>query len=235
MKITNKEIENWIKPYATVIGDNLNIDISLRKTNPLRYFLRLTLPNNFDSYAIILHSYWINYNIPKDQIVENENKEKDLPEEDFVRVNWKEFYNYKNVQFDLDNAILNSVEWWKDSLKQMNNELYPADSTIDDENILSLVKVVNEMYGNQEIEFYYTSLITDNWENDFIYAGKINDLPSFLETLKYGFTPSLIYPKDRNWAINSDYDLSFSTIGGEYEFIKKLTKENKNEIIKSEY
>ena len=43
-------------------------------------------------------------------------------------------------------------------------------------------------------------------------------------------TPSLIYSTDKKWAINSDYDLEFSIIGGEKKFIESLTEKHPHEI-----
>ncbi len=111
MELIEKDIENWIKPYATIIGEQKEYDLELRKQNPADFFLGLTIPNNFEGYAIALHSYWINYNIPKNEIKESENSDEDLPEEEFSRVNWKDFYELKQIDFDLNSAILNSVEW----------------------------------------------------------------------------------------------------------------------------
>ena len=51
----------------------------------------------------------------------------------------------------------------------------------------------------------------------------------FLYCLAYN--SHIIYPIERNWVVNTDYDLPFSTIGGETEFISELSKRNPNEII----
>ena len=51
-----------------------------------------------------------------------------------------------------------------------------------------------------------------------------------LENLR--LTPSLIYPKEKNWVVNTDYDLAFTTIGGETRFITELAKRNRDGIVK---
>ena len=234
MEPIEKDIEDWIKPFATIVGEQKEYDLELRKQNPAKFFLELTLPNNFESYAIALHSYWINYNIPKNEIREINNNDKDLPEEEFSRVNWKKFYKLKQVDFELNSAILNSVEW-KTPFKQMNNELFPGEGLLDEEHLNSLVETIIEIYGNQEIELFYTFLSTNDWEKELMFSGKITDLPSLIKKENLRFTPSLIYPKDRNWAVNSDYDLAFTTIGGEKKFISELVRKNKNEIYQIEH
>ncbi|WP_299437770.1 hypothetical protein [uncultured Aquimarina sp.] len=234
MELIDKEIADWIKPYATIVGEKIEVDINLKKENPIKYFLRLTLPNNFQDYAIALHSYWINYNVPKSEIKEMQNDDDEFREEDFSRVNWKDFYKLKNVSFELNTAILNSVGW-KRFDKQMNNELYPGEGIMDEEHLVSLVKVVDGLYGNQEIELFYTFLSTQDWEKDLMFSGRIHDLPNLIKRENLRLTPSLIYPKEGNWAVNTDYDLAFSTIGGESKFINELTKQNTYEILKVEY
>lgn len=234
MEQIKKNIEDWIKPYATIVGDKIDVDIDLKKENPTKYFLRLTQPNHFESYAIALHSFWINFKVPNNEIKENQNNDIELPEDEFTRVNWKDFYELKNVPFELNSAILNSVNW-KSPFKQMNNELFPGEGLMDEEHLESLVKTVMEIYGNQEVELFYTFLSTQNLEEDLIFRGKINDLPTLIKKQDLRLTPSLIYPKERNWFVNTDYDLAFSTIGGGNEFINKLTAQNSDEIFKIEY
>jgi hypothetical protein len=234
LELTEKDIEDWIKPYATIVGNKHDVDLKLREQNPSEFFLRLTLPNNFEEYAIALHSYWINNSIPKDKVVIRETSDIEFPEEDFSRVTWKDFHDRKNIEFDLNKAIMNSIKHSQPYNKQLNNELYPGEGLMDKEQIFSLVEVVNEIYGNQEIELFYTFLATKNWEKDLVYSGKISTLPKLFEKENLRLTPSLIYPKDKNWVVNTDYDLAFSTIGGETKLISELTKRNLNGIIKIE-
>ncbi|MFS4457522.1 hypothetical protein [Maribacter sp. 2304DJ31-5] len=233
MELIEKDIEDWIKPYATIVGEQKEYDLELRKQNPADFFLELTIPNSFEGYAIALHSYWINYNIPKNKITESENSDEDLPEEEFSRVNWKDFYQLKQIDFDLNSAILNSVEW-KRPFKQMNNELFPGEGLLDEEHLNSLVETINKIYGNQEIELFYTFLSTKNWQKDLMFSGRINDLPNLIKKENLRLTPSLIYPKARNWVVNTDYDLAFTTIGGEKKFIAELVRKNEYEIYQIE-
>jgi hypothetical protein len=234
LELIEKDIEEWIKPYATIVGNKNDVEIELRKQNPAEYFLRLTLPNNFQEYAIALHSFWINNRIPKEKIIVRELSNEEYPEDDFSRVTWIDFHERKKREFDLNKAIMQSIEHTHPYDKQLNNELYPGEGLMDKEHLISLVEVVNEIYGNQEIELFYTFLATKSWKKDLVYSGKISTLPKLFEKENLRLTPSLIYPKDKNWVVNTDYDLAFSTIGGETKLISELTKRNPNGIIKIE-
>ena len=217
---------------ATIIGELLDVEEKLRKTNPLKYFLRVTVPNNFESYAIALHSFWVNNKIPALELEETENEE--LPEDDFERVKWKKFFELKKVKFELENAYKSSSEFYS-QFRQMNNELYPGEGLMDKEHINSLIEIVLKLYGNQEIELFYTFLATTDWEKDRIYQGKISKLYELFDNEELRLTPSLIYPKEKNWVVNTDYDLSFSFIGGTKELIGELVSNNQDEIYELKY
>lgn len=234
MKIVTKEIEPWIKPFSTINDGDLKIDRKLRNENPSKYFLHLTIPNEFDSYAILLHSFWINKNIPQEKICLSENDTKEYSEKEFDRINWKKFYENKGEKFDLNNAILNSVDW-NIPFKQFNNELYPGEGLLDEEHINSIIEIVKELYGNQEIETFHTFLNTENWEKDRIHKGKITELKKLLTDKELNKTPNLIYSKDKKWVVNTDYDLAFTFIGGEKRLIQELVKWNEDEIFEIKY
>ncbi|TDT46458.1 hypothetical protein CLV90_0508 [Maribacter spongiicola] len=232
MKLIEKDIEDWIKPYATIVGGQKEYDLKLREQNPSKFFLQLTLPNNFQEYAIAFHSFWINNKIPNDKIVVRELSDEEFPEDNFSRVTWKDFHDRKYQEFDLNKAIMDSIKHTHSYDKQFNNELYPVEGLMDKEHLISLVEVVLELYGNQEIELFYTFLATKNWEKDLIYSGRINELPKIFEIDNLRLTPSLIYPKEKNWVVNTDLDLAFTTMGGETKFITELVNRNIHEIVK---
>lgn len=234
MKIVQKEIEDWIKPFATIVGDLIEVDKKLKEENPFRYFLRMTIPNSFESFAVALHSFWINNKIPKEDVRESNNDDDELPEEDFDRVKWKDFFAKKGKQFQFEEAYKSTSDFYK-QFSQMNNELFPGEGLMDKEHLNSLIDIVQTIYGNQDIEVFYTFLSTNDWEKDRIYKGKISELNQLFENEELRLTPSLIYPKDRQWVVNTDYDLSFSFIGGERKLVDELVHQNENEIYELKY
>ncbi|HAP95524.1 hypothetical protein [Epilithonimonas hominis] len=112
MRLINKKIDDWTEPYVTIYGSNQVQDKDLKSINPVKYFLNLTQPNIFKCYAISLASYWIykTNNIHEIKININES-EGEFPEEDYDRISWRDFYKYKNVEFDLNKAMIDAVEW----------------------------------------------------------------------------------------------------------------------------
>ncbi len=120
-------------------------------------------------------------------------------------------------------------------MKNLNNELLPGEGLIDKEHLEHLSEIVQELYGDQEIEVFYNLLSTTDWKEDKLFQGKISELITLSDNTELNLTPSLIYPKDKNWAVNTDYDLSFTTIGGEAKLIQRLIESNVNEIYEIKY
>ena len=234
-RINTDEIKNWIAPYLTVTGDTPEVNKILKDTNILKYFQELTLPNIFEKYAIILHSFWI-FNLTKNQIkrlnLEGKdilNSEPEFPENEYNSISWCNFYKFKNADFELKNAVENSVDW-KFPFKQMNNELYPGEGIMDNKHLLEISSLGLKYFGDENLEVYYTFLATNNWDEDKMYRVKTSELINLIENEDTEKTPSLIYSIDKNWAINTDIDLQFSVIGGNENFINELINNNPDEI-----
>ena len=112
MKLINKKIEEWAEQYVSVYRTNQVEDKELKALNPAKYFLNLTQPNIFECYAVSLASYWIYETNDIQEIKVNINRpEGDFPEEDYKRISWRDFYKYKNIEFDFNQAIIDAVEW----------------------------------------------------------------------------------------------------------------------------
>lgn len=226
-RINKEELKDWIRPYLTINGKYPDVDEKLREINILKYFSEITLPPNFEKYAIILHSYWI-FSLSENQIERMEfeetkflTMEQEFPEDEYIAVSWNDFYNLKNVNFELHNAVKDSVDW-RLPFQQMNNELYPGEGIIDKEHLKLISETCLKHYGNQDIELYYIFLATNNWEEDKMFEAKISELMDIIENENTERTPSLIYSIDKKWAINTDIDLKFSIIGGEENFLTEL-------------
>lgn len=234
MKALKKNIEEWIRPFATIVGEGVNVDESLKKSNPMKYFLHLTIPNQFEKYAIAFHSFWINPKVPTNEIKESHNDDEEIDEDEYNRVTWKDYFLMKGKDFTLEQAFHNSEEFYK-QFKQMNNELFPGEGLFDKEHILSIINTASDIYGNQDIEAFYVFLATHDLEENKLYECKLSELENLLTERNLRLTPSLIYSKDRKWIVNTDYDLPFSAIGGEGKFIDKLVRENNGEIYELKY
>lgn len=225
MKRIQKDLEDWIKPFTTIIGERVKVDESLRKSNPLKYFIQLTIPPQFEAYAIILHSFWIKPEESTDK----------LSEDNCKRVTWKDFLLRNGKDFILEEILKNLRDFHNQFTYTTNEFYYPSEGELDEAHIYPIIELANEFYGNQDIESFYIFLATKDWSENRIYEGKLKELPMLLSNDKLCFTPSLIYPKDKSWLVNSDFDLPFSTIGGEKRLIEALVRNNADEIYRVKY
>ena len=155
--------------------------------------------------------------------------EPEFPENEYNSISWCNFYKFKNADFELKNAVENSVDW-KFPFKQMNNELYPGEGIMDNKHLLEISGLGLKYFGDENLEVYYTFLATNNWDEDKMYRVKTSELINLIENEDTEKTPSLIYSIDKNWAINTDIDLQFSVIGGNENFINELINNNPDEI-----
>jgi hypothetical protein len=47
-----------------------------------------------------------------------------------------------------------------------------------------------------------------------LYSGDLNEVTSFLTKPHFGGTPECWWPQDRSWCVYTDWDLTFTLIGG---------------------
>jgi len=233
MKMVKREIASWIQLYAPVAGRGVLVNDSLRESAPMRYFLSGMIPGSYEAHAVAFHSFWVNSNVPADQIMIMKDYNGDINEDDFKRTSWKDFFASKEQPFELETAYVSSEAHYK-RFTQMSNELYAGEGLLDEEYIHSLVEVAGELYGSQEIEAFYTFRLTRDRE-DRVYEGVIDELPLLLKDKDVLLTPSLIYAKDESWMVNTDLTAPFTFIGGEKKLITALVEKHPAEIYEMSY
>ena len=103
MTDTNNILPDWIARQAT-LGANVPVDGERTEENFYWYLLTVCCPLIFESYAIVLHPYWINGKV-KDLISSGLIiKKNQVDDNDFERVNWAEFFKLYGYDFNLKNS-----------------------------------------------------------------------------------------------------------------------------------
>ena len=103
MTDTNNILPDWIARQAT-LGANVPVDGERTEENFYWYLLTVCCPLIFESYAIVLHPYWINGKV-KDLISSGLIiKKNQVDDNDFERVNWAEFFKLYGYDFNLKTA-----------------------------------------------------------------------------------------------------------------------------------
>ena len=78
-----------------------------------------------------------------------------------------------------------------------------------------LISVLRGHAGTDRCLFHFWMLATSNWKEDLLFEGVLDDAYRFPDEL-HGVrcTPTHWFPEDRSWLVCTDYDLTFTLVGG---------------------
>jgi|SRR6185312_3407187 len=228
MEQTDNILPAWIKRQAS-LGANVKVDGERTDENFYWYLLTVCCPLIFESYAIVLHPYWVNQKV-KDLISSGLTiKENQVNENDFERVSWTKFFELYGYYFNIKTAnqtqekirlrILNG------KAKESNWPVYiwfPGEGNCESQELKYIFSTLTDLYGDLTVNFYYCLLKTRKWDEDKIYKYRLSEFDKLATTEKLRDNPTAIFPDDKTWCIISDYDLTFTYVGGTKEFIGKL-------------
>jgi len=233
--LLNNNLPEWIKSYAQLGGEITLNENDFSSEDYIWRLLAKCCPNIYEKYIIILHPFWINFNL-KELNLKNIYPSED---DDFKRVNHSKFFNIHNKIFNLKSANLTANKIWDENKwgTQFNDWpdylSYPSEGNTEAEELDLISSCINRLYGNIETDFYYVLLKNENWSDssDKIFRGNIldiNNINQFTKTING--SPSAIYPTNNsNWCITSNYDLPFTFMGGKSDLIDEiLSKKDDN-------
>ena len=110
----------------------------------------------------------------------------------------------------------------------------PNEGILEDEDCKELVSIIKGYYNSEYCYFLYNMLATNDYENDLLYEGDLEDIFEVRSIENVHASPSTWWPKDRRWFVHTDYDLTFSLIGGSCELVDALVEHETLECIKVE-
>jgi len=193
------------------------------------YYLTMCCPLIFEKYVVVLHPYWINYEVKKlikaGSIIPNDLKKK----YEFESLNWVDFFQNYGKKFDFDTALLKQEEIRKELLNPQWPEYvwFPAEGDLENKNLIAVRNAIKDTYGDVEVNYYYCLLKTRDIESEIIYKGKLSQLEQLWAKDDIRDNPTAIFPNSKEWCVVTDYDLPYTYIGGSNELIQKLL-ESKN-------
>jgi hypothetical protein len=233
MQLSDNILPSWISRQAT-LGPNVQVDGTMTNDNAFWYFLTVCCPQIFDSYAIILHPFWINWRV-KDLVDSGLRATGQKDNKDFKRVSWRDFFSMYGKTFDLTTAYKTQLEINEDLRNNFPPYLwYPAEGDCEDEELGFVLKQLSGLYGDLIANFYYCLLKTQKWDTEYIYRGKLSEFDELKSKIDLRDNPTAIYPDNKEWCIVTDYDLQFTYLGGKKELIDKITNDSRFEIFKLE-
>ena len=88
----------------------------------------------------------------------------------------------------------------------------PDEGTLDEESCRRLVDILTPYAETQRCFFYYDLVATRSLEA-LLYAGRLDEVLSTRSTA-HTATPGYWWPEDRTWCVCTDWDLTYTIVGG---------------------
>lgn len=231
MTTTDIILQDWISRQAS-LGPNVLVEGEQTDENAFWYLLTVCCPLIFDSYAIVLSPFWINWKAK--ELVDSglTIKEEQTDKFDFKRLTWRQFFKIYGKDFDLDSANQTEIEIKKKiHLDGWPPYLwFPGEGNCETEELKFILDQLVDLYDDTLVNYYYCLLKTEKWDNEIIYRGNLSEFDELKNKIDIRENPTAIYPDNKEWCIVTDYDLSFTYIGGTKEFIDRIASNKKFDI-----
>jgi hypothetical protein len=232
MKLSNDKLPAWISRQAS-LGPNVQVEGMLTNDNAFWYLLTVCCPLIFESYAIILHPFWINWKAKDLTTSGLKISEDQTDNSDFKRVSWRHFFSIYGKSFNLETAYKTQEELSEELRKDYPSYVwFPGEGDCESEELTFVLQQVSQLYGDIIANYYYCLLKTEKWETEHIYRGRLSEFAELKFQADIRDNPTAIFSDDKKWCIVSDYDLPFTYIGGSTELIDSIVSNSDFEIFK---
>ena len=199
--------------------------------------VRNIVPPIFQRYAKILHCLEAHYEHIDRPLSDREAEIVGLPDcgsvKTFVEVKrskgprfrWKEIADVLEVPFAAE-----ITHGWFAKRLEPNPQCWPrfiwgpAEGNLDVEERDELLAVLKPFSGSQQCYFRFAEMPFAGTEAPILFAGSLEDLQPFLLEGKYQFSPEYWWPEDHSWCVCSDYDLTFTIVGGSASLIDRVLR-----------
>ncbi len=195
------------------------------------------MPASFERYAKIFHRLDVRYDDQHAGLTTEELVILQIPKctsvRDFAmrmratsndsRIRWKEAAEALGVPY----APELSHRWFYNRLKP-NPQCWPrfiwgpADGTLDAQECRELASVLTAVTSDQECYFRLAEMPFVATDQELLFAGKLDEVQDFFAGGGFQFTPEYWWPADHSWCVCSDYDLTFTIVGGPSSPIESL-------------
>jgi hypothetical protein len=141
------------------------------------------------------------------------------------KITWRELADQKGLKF---HAELN-VESFTRNFPGRSWPRYligPAEGDLDTSTLKEIVRSIatttSDFKLSQPCYFHYDDITTETFESDLLFHGKLLDIFDTPLLEDVNTTPTHWWAADREWFVMSDWDLTFTLIGGSIDLINSL-------------
>ena len=96
----------------------------------------------------------------------------------------------------------------------------------------ALVSVLRRNTDTDRCFFHFSFMATSEWNEDLLFEGSLNDAGQFPEeTPNVRCTPTHWFPENHSWLVCTDYDLTFTLVGGPESLTRELLNHHALECV----
>lgn len=206
--------------------------------------VRNCLPSVFRGYAKLFHPIWTDKRVTDRTISWHEAESgrissvgvslggtlrNQTPDEAYIgdRLLWRDLAQRYGLVF---HAEVNDASFTQNFPgKSWPRYLFgPDEGRLDTATCDALISILNGVSKNNACYFYYGGLQvwagTDDYFQPRLYKGSIDDVHTLWDSGDFNASPEFWWPVDQSWCINTDYDLTFTLIGGPEALLADIAK-----------
>ncbi len=193
------------------------------------------IPDLFETYAKIFHPIESRYDNIDRPLAPEERKILALPEchilRDYVQrmrtepeaptLHWKKIAEALDVPFQRHL----SYEWFRSVLEPGCWPRYvsgPVEGLLEEREATTLISILNAPSPSSNCYFRFAEMAYIGTNKPLLYSGPLEELQRFLKETDRQFTPEYWWPQDRSWCVCSDYDLTFTIVGGSKRLVDRI-------------
>jgi len=236
-KCEDESVFDWIRDQRSTTAGRY--DDPDWKGNPVS----VVLPPIFPRYVKILHRLDAHYENIDNPLSPEELLILKIPEcsvlrelvlglrgSGSTRVRWKRVADALGLEFGTD--IID--EWFRAVLEPgcWPRFIYgPNDGWLDAEEGKSLVAILRQLTADGAIYLRMAEIPLVGTETPLLYKGHFDDVLKLLQTERSNMLPEYWWPSDHAWCVCSDYDLTFTLVGGSSELCQRLLDDDVLECV----
>jgi hypothetical protein len=107
----------------------------------------------------------------------------------------------------------------------------PTEGSLDNDMCDRLAGLLKPFTGTQKCYFHYDLISTRRHESDLLYEARLEDVIQTYDLDEVYGSPTHWWPEDRGWVVCTDWDLTFTLIGGPPQLIEILIRDSDLECI----
>ena len=226
IKTYDAHLPDWIERQASLGWKEGNVRAT--EDNMFWAMLKNSCPLIFESYAIVLHPFGINWKL-KDIYDAGLLAKRDT--EGWEQISWRDIFNKNGFEFNLETAYQTHLElenYYRELESGWPIYLYaPAEGSYEPEKLQLIINQIINTYGDVLANYFYVFMQSKKWDaGDYFYIGQLSEFPKLKDDQdnRDGITPTAIYPDTKEWCIVSDYDSPFTFIAGSKQLIDSITR-----------